>query len=235
MLLCPAQHRASADLKQHYSITLHAPCDISGTGEKSPQTKLHELHFNLYSGGLSCSHAQSNGDAWFCMVFFIQATQWIMNACGERGSGLWVFWGFFFAGGSLLATLPLWNSSTDVHIYCETATKLDGEIDADRNGNMFSSEEFPLYVSPLPHRPLCLSLTFSPSVLSSDCGLMNFSAVPWFYPLSLPLAYMFITAAHNSISIISFCLSMTYFLVMFQWCGCSDSFLFFKMAVYTLP
>lgn len=96
---------------------------------------------------------------------------------GREGVGSEVL-GFFFAGGGLLAMLPLWNSSTDVHTHCETATKLDGEIDADRNGNMFSSEEFPLYVSPLRHRSLCLSLTFSPSVLFSDCGLMNFSTVP---------------------------------------------------------
>lgn len=94
-----------------------------------------------------------------------------MNACGERGSGLLVF---SFAGGFVSYT-SLWNGSTDFHTHCETATKLEKEIDGDGNGKMLSSEDFlPLYISPPSSFPLCLSLAFSPSVLFSGFSLMNF-------------------------------------------------------------
>lgn len=62
-----------------------------------------------------------------------------MNACTawrENGSGYLVF-----AGGFVSST-SLWNGSTDFQTRCETATKLEKEIDRGRNAKMFSSEDF---------------------------------------------------------------------------------------------
>lgn len=91
-----------------------------------------------------------------------------MNACVEGA--------LRFAGGFVSYTSQ-WNGSTDFHTHCETATKLEKEIDRDRNGKMFSSEDFlfiflPLFIS------LFVSLAFSPSVLFLWLLTNEFLTVP---------------------------------------------------------
>lgn len=65
--------------------------------------------------------------------------------CGMEREREWVL---SFAGGFVSYT-PLWNGSTDFHTHCETVTKLEKEVDGDRNRKIFSLEDFLFLFLPL--------------------------------------------------------------------------------------
>ena len=83
-----------------------------------------------------------------------------MNACTVHEE-----WALRFAGGFGSCT-SLWKGATDFHTRSETAAKLEKEIDGDRNGKMFSFEDFffiflPLFLSLFVSLLLSLHLCFS--------------------------------------------------------------------------
>lgn len=99
---------------------------------------------------------------------------------GREAAGSQFCWG-------VVSYTSLWNGSTDFHTLCETATKLDEEIDGEGNGKMFSSEDF-LFIFLSLFLPFFRLSSFL-SICAFPRLANEFLTVPRFSPFCLSLTH----------------------------------------------
>lgn len=140
-------------MPQQTPAVLHAPCDILGAAEKAANKESQiTFSFVLFAFYRVLLQKEQRCLLLYNILYSLRTIDNECMYCRERGpeQAFSVLLGVGVASYS-----SLWIGSTDLRTHSETVTKLEKEIDKDRNRETFSSEDL-LFVPPSSFSLLCL-------------------------------------------------------------------------------